>query len=61
MVIVRHANDFIVGFHHEADAWRFLDEMRVRLEEFALTVHPEKTRLIEFGRYAAQNRKQRVA
>jgi RNA-directed DNA polymerase len=59
MIIVRYADDFIVGFQHEADARRFLDEMRVRMQEFALTLHPEKTRLIEFGRYAAQNRKHR--
>ena len=53
MIIVRYADDFIVGFQHEADARRFLDEMRTRLQEFALTLHPEKTRLIEFGRFAA--------
>jgi len=58
VIIVRYADDFIVGFEHETDARRFLDEMRARLQEFALTLHPEKTRLIEFGRYAAQNRKQ---
>ncbi len=59
MIIVRYADDFIVGFQHESDARRFLDEMRTRLEEFALTLHPEKTRLIEFGRFAAENRKRR--
>jgi RNA-directed DNA polymerase len=59
MIIVRYADDFIVGFEHEADARRFLDEMRERLGEFALTLHPEKTRLIEFGRYAADSRKRR--
>jgi group II intron reverse transcriptase/maturase len=59
MIIVRYADDFIVGFEHEADARRFLDEMRGRLEEFALSLHPEKTRLIEFGRHAANNRKRR--
>jgi len=59
MIIVRYADDFIVGFQHEADAQRFLDEMRGRLEEFALSLHPEKTRLIEFGRHAASNRKRR--
>src|SRR5207342_463826 len=59
MIIVRYADDFIVGFQHEADARRFLDEMRTRLEEFALTLHPEKTRLIEFGRHAAARREQR--
>ena len=59
MIIVRYADDFIVGFQHEADARRFLDEMRTRLQEFALTLHPEKTRLIEFGRFATKDRKQR--
>jgi group II intron reverse transcriptase/maturase len=59
MIIVRYADDFIVGFEHEADARRFLDAMRERLGKFALTLHPEKTRLIEFGRHAAENRKRR--
>jgi RNA-directed DNA polymerase len=59
MIIVRYADDYIVGFQHEVDARRFLDEMRARLQEFALTLHPDKTRLIEFGRHAASNRKQR--
>jgi group II intron reverse transcriptase/maturase len=59
MIIVRYADDFIVGFQHEADARRFLDEMRERLQKFALSLHPDKTRLIEFGRFAAANRKQR--
>ena len=54
MIIVRYADDFIVGFQHEGDARRFLEEMRERLEKFALSLHPEKTRLIEFGRYAAE-------
>ena len=53
MIIVRYADDIVVGFEHEADARRFSTEMRERLEEFALTLHPEKTRLIEFGRLAA--------
>src|SRR3954470_9230870 len=59
MIIVRYADDSVVGFQHETDACRFLDMMRDRLEEFSLTLHPEKTRLIEFGRYAASNRKRR--
>src|SRR6476659_10383011 len=59
MIIVRYADDFIVGFQHEADARRFLDTMRERLQEFALSLHPEKTRLIEFGRFAEQNRRRR--
>ena len=59
MIIVRYADDFIVGFQHENDARRFWNEMRERLQEFALSLHPEKTRLIEFGRIAAENRKRR--
>src|SRR5437773_2078586 len=59
MIFVRYADDFIVGFQHESDARRFLDEMRERLREFALSLHPEKTRLIEFGRFAAERRKRR--
>ena len=53
------ATHLIVGFQHEEDARRFLDTMRERLQEFALSLHPEKTRLIEFGRLAAENRKRR--
>src|SRR5881296_3494444 len=59
MIIVRYADDLIVGFEHETDARRFLDEMRKRLQEFALSLHSEKTRLIEFGRFAVANRKRR--
>jgi RNA-directed DNA polymerase len=59
MIIVRYADDFIVGFQHQSDARRFLDEMRERLGEFALSLHPEKTRLIEFGRFAAERRERR--
>src|SRR5437868_14337987 len=57
MIFVRYADDFIVGFQHESDARRFLDEMRERLGKFALTLHPEKTRLIEFGRFAEERRR----
>ena len=53
------ATRLVVGFEHEADARRFWDAMRARLEEFALTLHPDKTRLIEFGRFAADRRAQR--
>src|SRR4030088_2447947 len=59
MIIVRYADDLIVGFQHEADARRFLDEMRERLGRYSLSLHPEKTRLIEFGRHAAANRRRR--
>ena len=56
MIIVRYADDIVVGFEHEADARRFLDAMRARLEAFSLSLHPDKTRLIEFGRLAAARR-----
>jgi RNA-directed DNA polymerase len=59
MIIVRYADDLVVGFEHEADARRFWAAMRARLREFSLSLHPEKTRLIEFGRHAASNRKRR--
>jgi RNA-directed DNA polymerase len=59
MIIVRYADDVVVGFEHETDARRFWDAMRDRLQEFSLSLHPEKTRLIEFGRHAATKRKQR--
>src|SRR3954466_14532187 len=52
-------DDIVIGFEHEADARRFWDAMRERLREFSLTLHPDKTRLIEFGRHAAQNREKR--
>jgi RNA-directed DNA polymerase len=59
MIIVRFADDIVVGFEHEAEAQRFWNEMRERLQEFALSLHPDKTRLIEFGRQAAIRRAQR--
>src|SRR5277367_5906631 len=59
MIIVRYADDVVAGFEHEDDARRFLDAMRARFEEFALSLHPDKTRLIEFGRHAAVRRERR--
>ena len=59
VIIVRYADDLVVGFEHESDARRFWDTMRERLQEFSLSLHPDKTRLIEFGRHAAANRKRR--
>ena len=59
MVIVRYADDVVAGFEHEDDACRFLDALRARFAEFALSLHPDKTRLIEFGRHAAANRERR--
>src|ERR1700693_6039901 len=54
-----HATHLVAGFEHEGDARRFLDVMRERFEAFSLSVHPDKTRLIEFGRHAAADRKKR--
>ncbi len=59
IIIVRYADDIVVGFEHEAEARRFLADLRRRLEEFALSLHPDKTRLIEFARHAAVNRRRR--
>src|ERR1700693_5848968 len=59
MIVVRYADDLVAGFEHEGDARRFLDAMRERFEAFSLSVHPDKTRLIEFGRHAAADRKKR--
>ena len=53
MIFVRYADDIVAGFEHEADAERFLDAMRARIEQFGLSLHGEKTRLMEFGRHAA--------
>jgi group II intron reverse transcriptase/maturase len=58
MIITRYADDLVIGFERQADAHRFLQMMHKRFEEFALSLHPEKTRLIEFGRCAAHNRGQ---
>jgi RNA-directed DNA polymerase len=55
-IVIRYADDTIVGFQYEADAQRFLGDPRDRLAKFDLERHPEKTRLIPFGRYAQANR-----
>jgi len=59
VIVVRYADDIVVGFEHEADARRFWDAMRTRLEQFSLELHGDKTRLLEFGRFAAARRTQR--
>jgi len=56
---VRFADDYVAGFEHREDAERFLADLRVRFAEFCLELHPEKTRLIEFGRFAARDRQLR--
>jgi RNA-directed DNA polymerase len=59
VIVVRYADDSILGFQHRTDADRFLEKFRERLGKFGLELHPEKTRRIEFGRFAEQNRKGR--
>jgi RNA-directed DNA polymerase len=59
VIVVRYADDIVVGFEHEADARHFWDAMRTRFEQFALELHGEKTRLLEFGRFAAARRRRR--
>jgi group II intron reverse transcriptase/maturase len=59
MIVVRYADDFIVGFEHKSDAERFLAELTERFRRFSLELHPDKTRLIEFGPFAATNRTRR--
>jgi len=59
VIIVRFADDFIVGFEYREDAERFLDELGGRFAKFGLELHPDKTRLIEFGRFAAPDRARR--
>ena len=56
MIVTRFADDFVVGFQYRGDAKRFLHDLRERFAKFNLELHPEKTRLIEFGRFAASNR-----
>jgi RNA-directed DNA polymerase len=59
VMVVRYADDLVVGFESRTDAERFLEQFRERLAKFGLELHADKTRLIEFGRNAARNRKQR--
>jgi group II intron reverse transcriptase/maturase len=59
VIVVRFADDFVVGFQHRHEAESFLSELRERIAKFGLELHPEKTRLLEFGRYATENRRRR--
>jgi len=59
VIVVRFADDFVVGFEHRAEAERFLAELRERFTKFGLELHPDKTRLIEFGRFADRDRRRR--
>jgi group II intron reverse transcriptase/maturase len=59
MIVVRYADDIVLGFEHRTDAERFLTEWRDRMRSFGLELHPDKTRLIEFGRHAIEQRTRR--
>jgi len=59
MIVVRYADDAVLGFQHREEAEKFLKELQERVRKFGLELHPEKTRLIEFGRYAAERRAKR--
>jgi RNA-directed DNA polymerase len=59
VIAVRYADDIVLGFQHRAEAERFLNDLRERMAKFGLELHPEKTRLIEFGRFAEENRARR--
>ena len=59
MIVVRYADDAVLGFQHRKDAEAFLEQLRERMRKFGLELHPEKTRMIEFGRFAEDNRKRR--
>jgi RNA-directed DNA polymerase len=57
MIVVRYADDFIVGFQHKSEAEQFLADLRERFRKFHLELHPDKTRLLEFGPFAAERRR----
>ena len=59
VIVVRFADDALVGFEHKTEAEQFWKELTERMQKFGLQLHPEKTRLLEFGRQAAENRKRR--
>lgn len=59
MIVVRYADDFVVGFQYEQDAEAFQTALQARLQQFRLELHPDKTRLIEFGRFATERRRNR--
>ena len=59
MIVVRYADDAVLGFEHRIEAEAFLEQLRERMRKFGLELHPKKTRLIEFGRFAEEDRKRR--
>jgi len=61
VIVVRYADDFVMGFQYRSDVLRFREELEARLRRFNLELHPDKTRVLEFGRFAAENRQARGA
>jgi RNA-directed DNA polymerase len=59
MLVVRFADDAVLGFQKKAEAERYWNELKERMKKFDLELHPQKTRLLEFGRFAAQQRQKR--
>jgi hypothetical protein len=59
MIVVRYADDAVLGFEQRKDAEAYLEQLRERIRKFGLELHAEKTRLLEFGRFAEDNRKRR--
>ncbi|MCP4374754.1 MAG: group II intron reverse transcriptase/maturase, partial [bacterium] len=59
VIVVRYADDFVLGFQHRSEAVRFLRLLKERMAKFGLQLHPDKTRLIEFGRFSEENRRRR--
>lgn len=59
VIFIRYADDYVTGFQYRRDAIKFLEELRARMEKFGLEIHPDKTRLIEFGRFADEDRRNR--
>ena len=59
IIMVRYADDFVVGFQHKKEAEEFLKDLESRFRKYSLEIHTEKTRLIEFGRFAQENRQNR--
>ena len=57
VIVVRYADDFVLGFQSQKEAEQYLEQLRERLTEYGLQLHVDKTRLIQFGRYAAEDRK----
>ena len=61
VIVIRYADDIVLGFQFEHEARAFLHDLQERMRKFELALHPEKTRLIRFGRFAASDRRMRLS